>query len=123
MTSLERQVVMSRQTRAALVSAAPQGRQPRRSEVSPLQDDSELAVLLRVHRRLATRTMALLLVSLLGLPLVLSWLPDLTATTLLEVPVVWLLLGLGGYPLLFLLALWHTRQAERVEESLSPGEG
>jgi hypothetical protein len=123
MTSRERQVVMSRQTRAALGSAAPQGKYRRRTEPSPRLDDSELVVLLRVHRRLATRTMGLLLLCLLGLPLVLSWLPDLTATTLLGVPVLWLLLGAGGYPLLFLLALWHTRQAERVEESLSLGDG
>jgi hypothetical protein len=56
---------------------------------------------------------------LFGVPLGLSKLPDLTGVTLLGVPVVWGLLGAGGYPLLFLLGRHHACRAEQIDDELS----
>lgn len=116
-----RVTVMSPQTREALAAGPAKPAASRAGE--PLSDSAldagRLAVLLRVHRRLALRTMATAFAGLFGLPFVLSWLPDLTAVRLLGVPIVWLVLGVGVYPLLLLLGWRHTRQAERIDDELS----
>jgi hypothetical protein len=112
----ERVTVMSTRTRAARSS----GPAPRRQTSLPSDagDAARLAVLLRVHRRLAAQTMSLVLIVLLGLPLGLSFLPDLTDTTVLGLPVLWWLLGVGIYPAMLLLGRWHARGVERVDDEL-----
>jgi hypothetical protein len=115
----DRVTVMSPQTRLALrdqrVSAG-----SRRPAIRPdsFADSARLAVLLRVHRRLALQTMSMIFAGIFGLPTVLSLLPDVTDVRLLGVPIVWLLLGVGLYPPMFLVARWHTRRAELVDDQL-----
>jgi hypothetical protein len=116
----DRITVMSRQTRLALQNPRVPARAPTRAaRPDSLDDSARLAVLLRVHRSLAAQTMAMVLAGTLGLPLVLSLLPDLSDVRLLGVPVIWLVLGVSLYPLMLMLGRWHTRRAERVDDQLS----
>lgn len=112
--------VTARATREALAA----GRRPARAAGRPVHDEAadaaRLAVVLRVHRRLALRTMGLALAALFGLPLLLAGLPDLTGVTLLGVPVLWWALGVGVYPLLLLVSHRHARLADRLDEELAP---
>lgn len=112
--------VTARATREALAT----GRRPVRAVSGPVHDEAadaaRLAVLLRVHRRLALRTMALALSGLFGLPLLLARSPDLTGVTVLGVPVLWWALGVGVYPLLLLVSRRHARLADRLDEELAP---
>jgi hypothetical protein len=117
----DRVTVMSRSTRQSLEKGRPTSGPP--TWIAPAADSpsdtTHLAVLLRVHRLLALRTMATAFAGLFGVPLVLSQLPDLTGVTLLGVPVLWGLLGAGAYPLLFLLGRHHALRAEQVDDQLS----
>jgi uncharacterized membrane protein (DUF485 family) len=117
MSRPERVTVMAARTRQAQGSGRPAGRSAPIPS-SDAGDAARLAVLLRVHRRLAVQTMSLVLVVLLGLPLVLSFLPDLTGTTLLGLPVLWWLLGVGIYPAILITGRWHAGRAERVDDEL-----
>ncbi len=117
----DRVTVMSRSTRHSLEQGrVASGPTP---WIAPAADSptdtTRLAVLLRVHRRLAARTMATAFAVLFGVPLGLSKLPDLIGVTLLGVPVVWGLLGAGCYPLLFLLGRHHACRAEQIDDELS----
>jgi putative solute:sodium symporter small subunit len=114
----ERITVMSQSTRQARLSGRPSVGPPPRDTTGP-HDAARLAVLMRVHRRLALQTMAILVVGLFGLALLLASLPDLTSTRVLGVPVIWWVLGFGVYPWLLLLGHWHARRAERVDDELS----
>jgi putative solute:sodium symporter small subunit len=109
---------MSRSTRQARLTGR-SGPTPRILADDDPGEVARLAVLMRVHRRLALQTMTVLLAGLFGLALLLSALPEVTSTRLLDVPVVWWVLGLGVYPVLLLLGHWHARRAERVDDELS----
>jgi hypothetical protein len=76
-----------------------------------------LAITLRVQRRLAIRTMAILLGALLLVPPLVAA-PFLGRLRLAGVPVLWLLLGFLVYPVLLLLASRHQRAADRLEAEL-----
>ncbi|MDT0267749.1 hypothetical protein RM844_15805 [Streptomyces sp. DSM 44915] len=75
------------------------------------------------QRRQALRTLALLGTVLFGLSGLLAAAPALSRVTLLGVPVSWLLLMGGSYPLLLLIAVRHVRRAERLERESAPGTG
>jgi hypothetical protein len=122
-----RQRVMSPQTRQAL--ARGRGRPPHGPRVETgrrlthpagppgggtggLAGSPSVAVALRAQRRLATRTMAVLLGALLLLPLLLAVLPAL------DVGESWALLGVAAYPLLLGLAVRHRRATDRLESEI-----
>ncbi|RMI45855.1 hypothetical protein [Streptomyces triticirhizae] len=67
------------------------------------------------QRRQAARTLALLGAVLFGLSGLLAAAPALSHVTLLGVPLSWLLLMGGSYPVLLLIAVRHVRRAERLE--------
>ncbi len=120
----DRVTVMSPQTRLALQDHRSSARPPSlATRPDSLDDSARLAVLLRVHRRLAARTMAIVFAGVFGLPILVALLPDLTDVRLLGVPIVWLLLGVGLYPLMLLLAHRHARRAELVDDRLSRRPG
>ena len=53
------------------------------------------------------------------LPLLFAMLPEIGRMEVLGLRLPWLLLGVLVYPFLFLLGLWHTRTAERVEQNFA----
>ncbi|WP_285729803.1 hypothetical protein [Nocardiopsis sp. ATB16-24] len=116
--SPRREKLTSPQTRIALA----RGNRPAQ-HLLPLPGpvDTEAARrLFRTQRRVAVRTVALLSLLLFGMSGAFAALPVLGKVRLWDVPVSWLLLTVAVYPLLFALALWHVRSAERVEDRASP---
>ncbi|MFE1170099.1 hypothetical protein [Nocardiopsis sp. NPDC058789] len=112
--SPRREKLTSPQTRIALA----RGNRPAHHLIPvPAPVDTEAARrLFRAQRRTAVRTVLLLAVVLFGLSGAFALLPELTRIRLVGVPVSWLLLTVAVYPLLFGLALWHVRAAERLED-------
>ncbi|MFW6638828.1 hypothetical protein ACOALZ_02155 [Nocardiopsis algeriensis] len=112
--SPRREKLTSPQTRIALA----RGNRPAQHLLPiPGPVDTEAARrVFRAQRRRALRTVALLSLLLFGSSGALAALPVLGHMRAGGMPLSWLLLLAGIYPLLFLLALWHVRSAERVEE-------
>jgi hypothetical protein len=114
---------MSPQTRAALGlgvrTARPAAAEaPPRAEPAPYAGlPAGLAVDMRVQRRLALRTMGLLLGGLLILAPALVEL-ERARLRLLGVPLTWLLLGVAVYPALMLLAHRHRRAVDSLEAAM-----
>ncbi|WP_062207490.1 hypothetical protein [Streptomyces sp. NBRC 109706] len=75
------------------------------------------------QRRQAARTLGLLGTVLFGLSGLLAALPVLSRLTVAEVPVSWLLLMGGTYPVLLVIAVRHVRRVERLERDGAPGAG
>ncbi|GAB2979344.1 DUF485 domain-containing protein [Nocardioides montaniterrae] len=69
--------------------------------------------------RLALGVLALLLATVGTLPLVFRVWPGLAAHRVAGVPVIWVVLGAGCYPMLLTLAALYVRRAERNERSFS----
>ncbi|MBE3001152.1 hypothetical protein IDM40_21005 [Nocardiopsis sp. HNM0947] len=112
--SPRREKLTSPQTRVALA----RGNRPAQ-HLLPIPEpvDTEAARrLFRAQRRRAVRTVVLLSVLLFGVSGAFAAFPQLSDVRVAQVPLSWLLLTAGLYPLLFGLALWHMRSAERVEE-------
>lgn len=112
--SPRREKLTSPQTRIALA----RGNRPAQHLLPiPGPVDTEAARrLFHRQRRTAVRTVLLLAVLLFGLSGAFALFPELGQIRLAQVPVSWLLLTVGIYPLLLGLALWHLRSAERAEE-------
>lgn len=120
--SPRREKLTSPQTRIALA----RGNRPAQHLLPiPGPVDTEAARrLFRRQRRTAVRTVALLSLLLFGMSGAFALWPQLTVLRVSGVPVSWALLVVAVYPLLFLLALWHVRSAERAEEvAAARGEG
>jgi hypothetical protein len=81
---------------------------------SPLSE-VYLDSLLAAQLRLAGRILLLLGLTVASLPLVFFVVPDLAEITPLGIPLSWLLLGVGVYPLLVLLGWRFVVRAERNE--------
>jgi hypothetical protein len=73
---------------------------------------------MRVQRRLALRTMGVLLGGLFALPLLLVWI-DPAHLRLLGVPVTWLVLGIAIYPALLFVAHRHRRAVDSLESAMA----
>ncbi|MFD6950227.1 hypothetical protein A6A08_21595 [Nocardiopsis sp. TSRI0078] len=122
--SPRREKLTSPQTRIALA----RGNRPAQ-HLLPIPEpvDTEAARrLFRAQRRTAARTVALLSVLLFGMSGAFAAFPVLGQIRAGGVPLSWLLLMVAAYPLLFALALWHVRSAERIEERAErerPGSG
>ncbi|WP_160050035.1 MULTISPECIES: hypothetical protein [unclassified Nocardiopsis] len=112
--SPRREKLTSPQTRIALA----RGNRPAQHLLPiPGPVDTEAARrLFRTQRRTAVRTVAALAVLLFGMSGAFAALPVLGEIRLFGVPLSWLLLTVAVHPMLFLMALWHVRSAERVEE-------
>jgi hypothetical protein len=75
--------------------------------------------LVRLQLRLAIGICLIFAVLLGGLPILFTLEPGLSTTTLLGVPLPWLLLGIVVYPVLVVTAWFYVRQAERNERDFS----
>jgi hypothetical protein len=71
--------------------------------------------LMRTQLRLALGVVLLLATSVGSLPLLFELSPGLRHAHLFGLPVPWLLLGVGVYPVLLVLAWFYVRRAERNE--------
>jgi len=108
--------------RRVRVTSRPAGRRRRTSVASEIDAQTELGEvymrsLMRTQLRLALGVLVLLAVTLGALPLLFATVPWLQQARLLGVPVAWLVLGLGAYPLLLSLAAFYVRRAERNERA------
>jgi hypothetical protein len=73
--------------------------------------------LMRTQLRLALGTVLVLALTVGALPVLFATVPWLRTTRLLGVPLPWLVLGAGVYPLLLLLAWSYVLRAEANERS------
>ncbi|WP_017607113.1 hypothetical protein [Nocardiopsis xinjiangensis] len=112
--SPRREKLTSPQTRVALA----RGNRPAQHLLPiPGPVDTEAARrVFRAQRWRALRTIVLLSLLLFGVSGAFVAFPQLGEVRVAGVPLSWLLLTAALYPLLFGLALWHMRSAERVEE-------
>lgn len=96
------------------------GRSRPMSVTSHINEQTELGelyvrTLVRTQLRLALGTAALLALTVGMLPLAFFYFRDFFDLTVLGMPLPWVLLGVGVYPVLLLLAWWYLRRAERNE--------
>lgn len=111
----KRVAVMSPQTRLAHSRRRSLGRW--RVPQLDTEGESRAAELHRRQLRLAVAPLALLFAGILGLPLIFALFPALDTIRVLGIPVSWLALAVLPYPALTLLARWHLRRAEHLEDS------
>lgn len=71
--------------------------------------------LMRAQLRLGLAALAAVLLPLAALPAVLLAVPSVSQASLLGLPLPWLLLGAGVYPVLWIVARWYATAAERAE--------
>lgn len=91
---------------------------PVSQEMAEQSDVGELFVrsLIRSQLRLAVVVATGFLVILVGIPVLFSVFPAIDTWTVATVPVPWLLLGLGIYPLIIGCAFLYVRSAGRIEQ-------
>lgn len=75
--------------------------------------------LMRSQLRLAAVVIAVLVATLGMIPLTMAVWPSLRSAELSGVPLYWLALGVGVYPLLLGLGWFYVRQAERNEQDFT----
>lgn len=75
--------------------------------------------LVRAQLAASLRVAALALVLFAPLPVLFALVPAVADFAILEIPLIWLVLGLLVYPVLYLLARSHRRSAERIERDFT----
>jgi hypothetical protein len=103
---------------------SPRTAAPRTRRVAPASEidartrlgEIYLSSLVRTQLRLALGVLAVLAVSVGGLPLLFRAFPRLTATEVLAMPLAWVLLAFAVYPFLVLVGWAYVRRAERNEQ-------
>ena len=103
--------------RRRTVAAAPTG--TREIDADTALGAIYMGSLVRDQLRLALRILLLLAVSMGGLPLVFHLVPRLADTTVVGVPLPWVLLGVLVYPWLITLGWAFVRRAERHEHDFA----
>lgn len=109
-----RVAVMSPQTRHAHARRRLRGRW-RVPKLDPTSADRAMA-LYQAQRRRAIAPLILLFTGILGLPVVFQAFPTLDDIRLAGIPLSWIALIVLPYPGLVLLARWHLRRAEHLED-------
>jgi hypothetical protein len=103
------------------------GARPRPAERSAAREIDEqtdvgevyMTALLRSQLRPGLALLTVVLLTLGGLPILFTLLPELATYPLGPVNVAWVVLGLAVFPTLFVAAWWHVRTAERVERDFT----
>ena len=103
---------------APLSATGPAATYPVSREMAEQSDVGELFVrsLIRSQLRLAVVVASGFLVILVGIPILFSIFPAINTWTIATVPIPWLLLGLGIYPLVIGCAVLYVRSAGRIEQ-------
>jgi hypothetical protein len=78
-----------------------------------------MSALLRAQLRLARRVVLALAVLVGGIPLAYRTFPGLGDIRVLGMPLAWLLLGVGVYPLILAMGWLYVRSAERNEQDFA----
>ncbi|MBV8195850.1 MAG: hypothetical protein JOY80_10025 [Candidatus Dormibacteraeota bacterium] len=96
----------------------------RGGEVRELEEHTDLgeiylSALIRRHLRLSLITVAVFVVALCLQPLVATLWPVYGDLRLAGIPVSWIVLGIGSYPLMYLLAVNYTRRAEAIDDEFT----
>jgi len=104
------------------VTAPATARSRRTTVVSEIDAQTEVGAvymrsLMRSQLRLALGITTLLVLTIGLLPVLLATIPGLRRVEVWGVPVVWILLGAGCYPVLIALAVAYVRRAERNERN------
>ncbi|WP_258060514.1 MULTISPECIES: hypothetical protein [unclassified Arthrobacter] len=109
------QRVRVRAARSAPASAAPYTVS---RELDEQTEVGELFIgsLIRSQLRLALVVGGGFMVILLGVPVLLAFLPVVSGLTLFTVPLPWFLLGVGVYPLVIICGALYVRSASRNEQ-------
>lgn len=99
-------------------------RPPYRPATQEIDEETDVGAvymsgLLRSQLRPGLVVLGLLVLVLGGLPALFVAAPALTTVRVGVVPLPWLLLGIGVYPLMLALAWWHVRSAERTERAFT----
>src|SRR5512139_1562290 len=89
-----------------------------------IDEQTELGVLyvrslIRAQLRTSVLTCAAVTAVITGLLLWLWRMPGTARVRVLEIPLSWLILGLGVQPVWVGLALWHVRRTERTERAFA----
>lgn len=77
--------------------------------------DAMVRALVRAQLLLAVRLAAGTVLALCAVPLLLRAFPAISEVGLLGIPLPWLVLGAGVYPVLYIVGRRYIRQAERLE--------
>jgi uncharacterized membrane protein (DUF485 family) len=109
----ERRTVMHQRTRAVR-AAAPSTNLTELAEQTGV-GEVLLDTLLRRQLRLGLRLLLFTAAPLVLLPLLVVVAPDLVASEVWGIGVMWWVLGGGVYPLMFVASRWYLRRAERNE--------
>ncbi|MGF1664456.1 MAG: hypothetical protein ACFCVG_18670 [Kineosporiaceae bacterium] len=108
-----------RVSRSTPYGALPAGARPAPAPAPPGPADEVARVydtsLRRALLRWAAVTLAVVALPLFGWPLAVLVVPGLGTAAVAGVPLPWLLLGAGGYPLVWLASRWYVAGAERTE--------
>ena len=99
----------------AAAPSPPASGQPRPGERSAASDEVYVRALIRSQLRVALVVASGFFISLLAFSLTLRLIPELGKQTWLGVPIAWLLLGFGVYPMIGLSAWLYVRVASRNE--------
>ncbi|MFJ8648728.1 hypothetical protein ACIRNI_21720 [Streptomyces sp. NPDC093546] len=107
--------------RSARRTARPPGHAPARSEISEQTSLGHTYVrsLMRSQLRAALSALATLALVVGTLPLLFALPQALDATAPSPAPLVWAALGVGVHPVMWLVARWYVRRAERNERDFT----
>ena len=78
-----------------------------------------LGALMRRQLVLSLRVAAILVAALGAQPLVAWLLPAYGAVRVFAIPLPWLVLGVGSYPLMIALGLYYVRHAETIDDEFA----
>ncbi|HZU18243.1 MAG TPA: hypothetical protein VFD01_16780 [Candidatus Dormibacteraeota bacterium] len=105
-------------------SREPRPQPPLTADLRELEEQTRvgeifLTALLRRQLSLSLRVAGTLL-ALLGLQPLIAWLvPAYSRLEVLSIPLPWLVLGVGSYPVLIALGVYYVRHAQRVDDEFS----
>jgi hypothetical protein len=114
-----------RPARVRVTSPRTVARRPRPTEVGRQIDDQTglgevyMRSLIRTQLRLAAGVLGLVLAPLAALPLVFVAAPAVRETTLLGLPLPWMVLAVLVYPSAVVAGWWYARRAERAEREFT----
>jgi hypothetical protein len=97
---------------------------PRRPVIRDIDEQTDIGEvymrsLVRNQLRLGVGVLAAFGLSWCSIPLLFALVPGLRGARLLGLPLSWLLLGVVVYPVIFAVAWWYVRAAERAEQDFS----
>ena len=101
--------------------ARPHVRRTTREEIDQSTSVGEVYIrsLMRAQLRSALHTLLILMVTIGALPAAFAFLDGFAEIAVLGVPLPWLILGAGVYPVLVLLGWRYVRRAERTERAFA----